>query len=443
LLINFQEREAEKLRELGLEVDRGYYSDAIQKKEAKDSVSENIYCFLPEPIDNYKVVVANLTNITAVETEFRPKRQPYESSYRVDFSKYWNDLGILIVFYGDFKYKGLSTLGIFHTEFEDKPDTQADKKLIQIDNTQISVALEKVKESLLIPTNKSIRIKQSISSGNGWEIRTIYKNSNGDSLACYYNKPTPALEYNPRFVILPQTKDNILVTTQLLKEIANIHSGMVPELEDRDWKSVQGYYPKRIRDYDKQIVQLKQKLELQIKELTRKKQEARKIFETLKNILCLRADKLKASVIEVLREFWALHVTELTVSEHKELHEDILIGYGRRKILARIYGTEDPHPSPKLITQVWQHLHYAELGKGVEGALVLNHDLNTDPKDRTKAYDDEYDDQLEDIIFVDTYELFKLTIGIIDEHISVEDAKKILFKKGRVQFELNEPQSAE
>jgi hypothetical protein len=442
LLINFQEREAEKLRELGLEVDRGYYSDAIQRQEAKDPVSEEIYCYLPDAIDKYKVVIASLTHNTAVETEFRPKRKPYDKSYRVNFSKYWNDMGVLIVFYGDFKYKGLSTLGIFHIEFEDKQDKDADGELMLADSTGLSVALDRMKDNFVVPTDKALRIKESVSSGNGWEIRTVFKNEQEDALACYYNKPTPATGYNPRFIVLPQSKDNILVTSQLLKEMAKAHPGMLPELNERDWKSVDAYYPQRIREYDRQIAHLKQKLEQQINELTQKKQETTKIFETLKSILYLQGNDLKASIIEVLREFWALHVTELTVSEHKELHEDILIGYGKRKILARIYGTEDAQPSPKLITQVWQHLHYAELGKGVEGALIVNHDIHTDPKDRITAYKDEYDDQLEDIVFIDTYELFKLTVGIIDSQISVEDAKKTLFQKGRVQFDLGEPKKS-
>jgi hypothetical protein len=31
--------------------------------------------------------------------------------------------------------------------------------------------------------------------------------------------------------------------------------------------------------------------------------------------------------------------------------------------------------------------------------------------------------------------LYKLTAAIVDGHLSVEEAKKILFKKGRVEFD--------
>jgi hypothetical protein len=50
------------------------------------------------------------------------------------------------------------------------------------------------------------------------------------------------------------------------------------------------------------------------------------------------------------------------------------------------------------------------------------------------AYADDNEDQLDDLIFIDTRVLYKLTAAIIDGHLSVEEAKKILFKKGRVEF---------
>ena len=120
------------------------------------------------------------------------------------------------------------------------------------------------------------------------------------------------------------------------------------------------------------------------------------------------------------------------VQYHQELN--ILIQYNGRKILAKIKSTSSVYPSHKFITQMWQDLHYSGLGARADGALIVNYNIETDPKDRSLAYADDNEDQLDDLIFIDTRVLYKLTAAIIDGHLSVEEAKKILFKKGRVEF---------
>lgn len=97
-----------------------------------------------------------------------------------------------------------------------------------------------------------------------------------------------------------------------------------------------------------------------------------------------------------------------------------------------------PNPSPKLIAQVWQHLHHSGLGKGVEPALIVNHDADADPKYRAAAYSQGFEELLDAIIFIDTRALFNLTVGVIDQLLSLDQAKEILFRKGRVEFSLNQ-----
>jgi hypothetical protein len=74
------------------------------------------------------------------------------------------------------------------------------------------------------------------------------------------------------------------------------------------------------------------------------------------------------------------------------------------------------------------------LGTRVDGALIVNHDIGNNPEARHLPYADEDAEQLDDLIFIDTRVLHKLTAAIIDGDLSVEEARKILFKKGRVQF---------
>jgi hypothetical protein len=103
-------------------------------------------------------------------------------------------------------------------------------------------------------------------------------------------------------------------------------------------------------------------------------------------------------------------------------------------IMAKIKGTHSVYPFHKFITQVWQDLYFSGLGTRAEGALIVNHDIGSDPESRRLPYADEDAEQLGDLIFVDTRVLHRLTTAIIDGDLPVDRAKEILFKKGRVEF---------
>jgi hypothetical protein len=433
LLVNCREADADRLKRLGFKVDRGHYSDAVEIQKVGALASEKVYSFLPDSIDKYKIIIVNLKYNTAIETEFRGKRQILEKEFRTNFNKYWNDVGIMIIFHGDYKYDGLSTLGIFHVNFADREqDDSRVNCLVQAD-TELGKALNEVK-SQLIPGNKSLVIKENAISGETWEIRKIYEDGKGHLLGCYFTKNGDARRECPRFIILPQAKDNILVAERLLRKLATIYPGHLPELDGPNWKETGTYYPEQLLEYDKKLLDYKRKLEGVIKELTKRKTESQKDFETLRSILYLAGDELKNSVSQILRRFWSLNVTDMAESKHKDCHQDILIEYGPRKILAAVHGTRDPSPSPRLIAQTWKHLHHSELGKGVEPALIVNYDTDTDPKDRQTAYTHDYEELLDGLIFIDTRVLFELTIGILDETFSPERAKEILFRAGRVEI---------
>jgi len=433
LLVNCQETDAERLRRLGFEVDRGHYSDAVELQRVGALASEKIYSFLPNSIEKYKIIVVNLNYNTAIETEFRQKRQILEKTFRTDFNKYWNDIGIMIIFHGDYKYDGLSTLGIFHVRFADREHENSQATCLVKADTELGKTLNEVKGQL-IPGKKSLVIKENAGSGETWEIRKVYEDAKGNLLGCYFTKNGGSQGDCPRFVILPQAKDNILVTERLLRRLATIYPGHLPELEGPNWKETGTYYPEQLLEYDKKLLEYKKKLEGVVKELTKRKTESKKDFETLRSILYLADEELKNSVSHVLRRFWSLNVIDMGQSKHKDLHQDILIEHGSKKILATIHGTRDPSPSPRLIAQTWQHLHHSELGKNVEPALIVNFDADTDPKDRVTAYTHGYEELLEGLIFIDTRVLFELTIGLLDEVLSPEQAKELLFRKGRVEF---------
>jgi hypothetical protein len=433
LLVNCQQADAERLKRLGFEVDRGHYSDAVELQKVGALSSEKVYSFLPDSIEKYKIVIVNLNYNTAIETEFRQKRKIIEKTFRTEFNKYWNDIGIMIIFHGDYKYDGLSTLGIFHIKFTDREQNNSQVNCLAKVDTELGKVLNEIKGQLL-PGNKALVIRDNAVSGENWEIRKAYDDGKGNLLGCYFAKNGDPRRECPRFIILPQAKDNVLVAERLLRKLATIYPGHLPELEGPNWRDTGTYYPEQLLEYDKKLLEYKKKLEGVIKALTKRKTESKKDFETLRSILYQVDEDLKNSVSQVLRRFWSLTVVDMGESSRKGSHKDILIEHGSRKILATIHGTRDPSPSPRLIAQAWQHLHHSGLGIGVEPALIVNYDADTDPKDRETAYIRGYEELLEGLIFIDTRVLFELSIGILDEGLSLERAKEILFRTGRVGF---------
>jgi hypothetical protein len=198
-----------------------------------------------------------------------------------------------------------------------------------------------------------------------------------------------------------------------------------------NWIDSSRYYPLAVQTVHRKIAEYEQAIE----KLVAEKEQRKKIYAHLRSILYLEGEPLRKAVMLILAKYWSLKLFFLNKTKGVGFNENVFIRYNGRKILAKIKSTSRVSPSHKFITQMWQDLHYSGLGARADGALIVNYNVETDPKDRGLAYADEDEDQLDDLIFIDTRVLYKLTAAIIDGHLSVEEAKKILFKKGRVEFE--------
>jgi len=197
------------------------------------------------------------------------------------------------------------------------------------------------------------------------------------------------------------------------------------------WMESDQYYPIALQALDKKIAEFKQEIE----NLTAEKEELKKKYECLRSILYLKDEELKKAVAETFSDYWSLEISHMDKTKRAEFRENILIEHNGRDILVKIKGTHEDCPSIKFITQVWKDLHYSGLGTGAEGALVLNCGLEKHPKERNLAYAEDKE-QLEDLIFIDTRVLHNLTTAIIDGDLTIEEAKRILFKKGRVEYKI-------
>jgi hypothetical protein len=202
------------------------------------------------------------------------------------------------------------------------------------------------------------------------------------------------------------------------------------KIDKANWLDSAQYYPESMGAIDRKIAEYEQKIE----KLKVKKKKIKRTYEKLASILYLEGEELKKAVAIILAKYWSLKLSFMNKDKRAGFNENILIKHNNKIVMAKIKGTYSVYPPHKYIAQVWQDLHYSGFGSRVDGALIVNHDIGNNPEARQLAYAYEDAEQLDDLIFIDTRVLHKLTTAIIDGDLSVEEARKILFRKGRIEF---------
>ncbi len=213
-------------------------------------------------------------------------------------------------------------------------------------------------------------------------------------------------------------------------QITSVNKKSKVTSDKANWLDSRQYYPESMNAIDRKIEEYEKKIE----RLVHKKNNIKKTYEKLVSILYLEGEELKKAVAVILAKYWSLKLSFMNKDKRIGFNENILIKHNNRIVMAKIKGTHSVYPPHKYISQVWQDLHYSGLGTRVDGALIVNHDIGNNPEARQLPYPDGDAEQLDDLIFIDTRVLHKLTAAIIDGDLSVEEARKILFKKGRVEF---------
>ncbi len=444
LLINFTKTETDKIKPPSdVDIHRGYLSDLLPyKKKYNEDLSETLgktyQAYFPLAIHEYKVIFIKLHTVPGLEKEFEDKLEPYHEKIMNDLMNYIiNESGYLVVMLGDYKSENLFHLGIKGITLH---KTISRDSTINTVNTEFNKVFEKLEKEVIMPTksyltinDKDIDFYQEFSSR--FLIKNIYKNQAGNILGCYHNNSMHYSNCSPAFFLLPLFRNYGVAVMELLKNFS-IHSPkFLPEFYQPDWQDSDVYLPAQIRKYEDKIHDIIQEAESLIQEQETKRDEARQKYHYLVDLLSQKHDALKSAVITTLRDIFKLSVDDSDESKKTTLeHEDIMVTVGNEQILAEIKGDNASYPGAGHIAQLWRHLKNK---KEIErGALILNYDVNSQPEKRQLAYTGEEEHQITDIIYIDTRVLHNLAIAVIDYKMSANDATKILFRNGRVTFNL-------
>ncbi|OGH48146.1 MAG: hypothetical protein A3A51_03915 [Candidatus Levybacteria bacterium RIFCSPLOWO2_01_FULL_39_10] len=446
LLVNFREKEQETVAKMGIDVDLGYISDAFSTIAKDGSSNQGASFYSPLAIYEYKIIFVKLTKTPPLKDKFEDKAKIISEKQIINFLQYWHkNRGILIVLAEDCSFSTLSMLGIPHAKLTDSSGNDKTVNFaLEAEERPLRMVLEDLEPLIKIPPSKYIEIEQyeSKSSQKNWTIFPVYVNRNDEEVGIYFNWGYSfSNEDRPAFLVLPAYKDYLRVIVKLLKALAKIYPEFIPEITDIDWSTDNKYYPKEVSNIDQKINDLVNETKKKIATFQERKVKAKEKYAYLHDLLTESGDKLKESVIITLTNIFQLEVEDMDRTRKSDLREDLLIKYKNLIILAEVKGTRNSYPSITYVIQVFKHLllknkiNYPD----VIGGLIVNYDLIRNPADRSKAYTKpEENEQLTDIIFVDTRVLFDLALAVLDHEMSPIKAKEILLQKGRVNFSLNQ-----
>lgn len=434
LLVNFTRAQAEKVQKnLPVKVERGFISDGIERKNSKGEVNMLPNTDIP-PIYEHGVTFINLANIKGLQAEF--KAEDFDLRELLNLSKYWNErIGTLIFLLGDYTYSDMLSLGVEDVRLSTANRRDNKVKFISAkEDANLNAVFKDLKSTIKYP------LSHYIEPSGRWlkdiygepEMRKIYTNLNDDCIGVYvdYANRFDRDELDPGLIILPQYTDNATAVIKIIRGLSKDNEKLIPEITEQDWASSDQLYPKEIASIDTLIDRAVEDARAKINVLRDNKSKIKDSYSFMPTLLTGQHDELKQAVIAAL-DFLGLTVTDVDKEANGKYAEDILIEAGELKVLAEVKGTKSKTPQDIYIGQVWKHIAQSEIEGLKTGALILNHDLNTEPKSRPEAYTGDKEKELNDIIYIDTRELHKLLLQVIDESKDKAEATNSLLNKGR------------
>ncbi len=445
LLVNFTEKEQEIAALLGINVDLGYLSDAFDTIDSEGSREQRASFYSPLAIYEYKVIFIRLTKTPPLEYKFKDEAKIISEKDRVNFLRYWyENKGVLVIFAEDCNFSSLKLLGIPDAKLvESNGNDKTISFALEIKERLLRITFEEMESLVFIPPFKYVEVNQyeSKSTGKNWSIFPAYVNRNDEKVGIYFNWGYSFSDTDtPAFLILPAFKNYSEVITKLLKTFARIYPKYISEIVDGDWIKSDKYYPKEISTIDEAIKQIISDTESKIEAFRQEKLKAKEKYSHLCDLLTESGDKLKKAVIKTLTDVFKLQVEDMDKTKKTEFREDILIKDSSfPPVLTEIKGTKNSYPSFTYVTQVFSNLLKGrDKYPNAIGGLILNYDLTRDPEDRAEAFtNSDEENQLKEIIYIDTRILFELSLAVIDYKMSITEANDILLQKGRVNFNLD------
>lgn len=446
LLVNFTQKDAEELSDIGVEVERGFYGESLEvgRKELaifgvqKAEIYPKVGFYSPHSVYEYRAVFIKIGKCDESFKDFSEKAERITVGH--GFSEYWKFTGMLTVII-DEEISDLKEIGIPAIFFESANSGDLSIERAELPHDKyLEKTFDKLKNQIVIPPKNYIKKPKEVDmvySDFGQSLKEIYYNRNGKLLGIFSTmglKPSDSAP--PGLLIIPNFKNNISAIKEILETVADAWPKFISGLFFNKWLNDDSHFPNDLIKFNKRIEEIHIESEKKIELIEKEKFEFKTQYEFLKGVLKYDGDELKDCVMRVLEEIFKLEVKDLDKNKSRKKTNDLLIAYGEKKYFAEVKGTIKSNPSGYHLTQVLQNLRI-DGNIGDVGMLILNHDRNNEPKKRSKGYaSTEEEKMFEGLVYLDTRVLFELSLAVIDHSLDLEEAKNILFSLGRVEFNL-------
>lgn len=446
MLFNYTEAEATIVsKQTGLRVIRGYVSEGHLIHQTGGDRTEVKY-YSPEPFYECAMVFVKLPAKEVIENEFDGKSKELTPDVRKSFQNYWRR-AVFVVFVGDTNLTNLISFGIPLRLINSSGNDTAPYNCFGQRN-EISPLVQALTEQINMPTSRYL-IELIQPKNQNEEIEMLYYNfgsryypyicnANNDILAGALSRA--GNDYSgeePGALVTGLPKTITTTTVKIIEFLGNHYEIYTPGV---NWKESNSLYPqKEIIKLENEIHTVEEKAKAEIEIRNEKIKTFKDKWKYLPSLVTDKGTLLVDAVYLVFKELIELKVSKSDPDRPADPIEDLLIDMDDKTILIEVKGTKASNPPLDYPQQALTHILRRGLTGNVEAGLVVNHNMQIDPLLRNKPYATEESQRvINGIYYIDTRTLLKIAVAIIDNKLSPDQAKCVLFGKlGRVEYESN------
>jgi hypothetical protein len=259
-----------------------------------------------------------------------------------------------------------------------------------------------------------------------------------------------------RYIILPQLKNIPRAVVQILQCLESKLPQLFPDKIRRDWLNADEFLLPEEKTIEMEIQKKISETKKSVDEMKKKKEDIAKKNSFVRGLLVAKEDDGTDSEMRLSRvvkraleflEFEVVDIDEKTKSIIKK--EDFWVIDGKYLAITEVSGTANKNPKVKEFNDILARVATIYKRKGdlvlptaesVTGLLILNYDIDTHPAKRPKLYTGEDNHIVETAIeqgigLLSTVELHKVIMAVIGGSLSKQEARDIVRRPGRIEFD--------
>ena len=450
ILLNFTQKEAQSIAKAGYTVEFGYIGKAFH--------DGSIQFISPHPLYEYDILFYNSTISPEVEKKAAISQRRVLSSETGSYealNSFRTPPYVRVSFIGEpngasnLIHGGVSYIKLVDAEQNVSSFRACAKATFSINGlhdllSQFKNQVQSVEQFYVVPKEPSFIY-----------YNAVLLSRSGQQVAGYgttYDDRKTSL----RYIILPQLKDIPRAVVQILQFMENEFPAFFPDKITRHWLKTDEFLLPEEKAIETAIQKRISETTALIDEMKRKKEEIAEKNSFVRDLLVAKEtgetdpEERLSRVVKRALEFLGFKVEDIDEKTRTIIKkEDFWVIDGKYLAITEVSGTVNKNPKVKEFNDILGRLATIYKRQGdlvlpegviVSGLLVLNYDIDSHPSKRPKLYtgEDEHiaEAAVEHVIgLLSTVELHKVVMAVIGGSLSKVEARKIIRKSGRIEFD--------